>query len=120
MYKLAVIGSRDFDDYDLVQLYLNKYKGKIDLIVSGGARGADSLGKTWAIENDIPTKIFTPDWDKYGKSAGYKRNHQIIDYCDACIAFWDGQSKGTQHSFKLCDELGKPIKIIKYKELTPF
>lgn len=120
MYKLAVIGSRNFDDYDLLEMILDKFKDKITTIVSGGANGADSLGEKWANKNDISTKIYKPDWDKYGKRAGYLRNRDIISNCDACIAFWDGESKGTQHSFTLCEEMGKPLKVIKYKELTPF
>ncbi len=120
MYKLAIIGSRGFDCYGTLSIQLRDIKDKVSLVVSGGAKGADSLGEQWANENNIPTKIFKPDWDKYGKRAGYVRNKDIISECDACIAFWDGESKGTQHSFKLCEELNKPLKVIKYKELTPF
>ena len=115
--RVAIIGSRDFNDYELVQKTLNPVKEKITLIVSGGARGADSLGARYAKDNQIETSIFIPDWDKHGKSAGYIRNKDIVSNCDVVIAFWDGQSKGTQHSFKLAKELNKGIKIIKYNEL---
>ena len=68
--KIAIIGSRSFNDYELVAKTLLPYKSKITLLVSGGARGADSLGEKWADDNNIQTLIFPADWDKHGKKAG--------------------------------------------------
>lgn len=116
MVKVAIIGSRDFNDYNLLKSILEPVKSKIGLIISGGARGADCLGERYANENNIDTLIFIPDWSK-GKSAGYERNKQIVEASDIIIAFWDGTSKGTQHSFKLAEKYNKKIKIIKYNEL---
>jgi hypothetical protein len=114
--KLAVVGSRNFNDYELLKFKLDTIHSvkPISLIVSGGAAGADSLSEKWAKENNVPTKIFIPDWDRFGKSAGYKRNVQIVCECDSLIAFWDGESKGTQHSINLAKEKLKPTAIIKF------
>jgi hypothetical protein len=115
--KLAVVGSRGFNDYELLKSKLDKIHSvkPISVIVSGGAQGADSLGERWARENRIEILIFLPEWDKYGKSAGYKRNVQIIESADAVIAFWDGESKGTQHSINIAKEKNKPTAIIRYE-----
>jgi len=113
--KLAIIGSREFNDYNLLKKSLEHYKFKITKVVSGAARGADSLGEKWAIENKIETLIFPADWDKHGKAAGFIRNEDIIKNCDCCIAFWDGKSPGTKHSISLCEKLNKPYKIISYE-----
>ena len=102
--KLAIVGSRTFRNYDLLNEYLKPHASKISLIISGGAKGADYLAEIFAKENSIPIKIFVPDWDKYGKKAGYLRNVDIIKACDAVVAFWDGKSKGTEHDIKLADE----------------
>ena len=110
--RIAIIGSRGFSSYKLLSEVLEKYESNISLVVSGGARGADTVGENWAKRRDIPVKIFKPDWDRYGKSAGYVRNKEIISNCDGCIVFWDGESTGAQHSFKLCKELSKPLKVI--------
>jgi len=110
--KVAIIGSRTFDDYDLLQKSLEPYKSKITLVVSGAAKGADSLGEKWAINNNIKTLIFPADWNKYGKRAGFIRNEDIIKNCDGVIAFWDGKSKGTAHSLSLCEKNDKPYIII--------
>jgi len=112
--KLAIIGSLGFDNYDLLKSTLEQYKDKITEVVSGGTKGADSLGDRWANENDKNTNIFLPDWEKYGKRAGFVRNTDIVENSDAVIAFWDGESKGTQHSFGLCEKSNKPLKIIRY------
>ena len=113
--KLAIIGSRTFNNYGLLQETLEQYKSKITLVVSGAAKGADSLGERWAIKNNIKTLIFPADWEKYGKRAGFIRNEDIIKNCDAVIAFWDEISRGTAHSLSLCEKYNKPYKIITYK-----
>jgi len=107
--KLAVIGSRSFVDYDYMCGILKWFD--IHQIISGGAQGADLLAKQYAKENKILYKEFPPDWNKYGKSAGYIRNKQIIDAADEVAAFWDGISKGTKHSLDIAEENGKPVHI---------
>ena len=109
--KLAIIGSRTFNDYNFLVESLEPYKSKITLVVSGAAKGADSLGEKWAIENNIKTLIFPADWNRFGASSGFRRNVDIIKHCDCCVAFWDGVSKGTKHSISLCEQYDKPYKI---------
>lgn len=112
--RIAVIGSRGFNNYDLVCDELNPLLNDIELIVSGGAKGADTLGERWANENNIRTLIFKPDWNKWGKRAGFIRNTDIIANSDYVIAFWDGVSPGTLSSIKLSERSGTKIKIVKY------
>lgn len=117
--KLAIVGSRSFDNYgymqwklDFLRIEANKigihWNWKDVEIVSGGARGADSLAEEYADRHLLGLKIFTADWDDYGKSAGYKRNKEIVDYADIIIAFWNGESKGTKHTIDLANKAGKP------------
>lgn len=112
--KIAVIGSRNFSDQIQLENELNAIKNQIELIISGGAVGADTLAENWAKENNIPTLIIKPDWKTYGRAAGVVRNKQIIDSCDCCYAFWDGKSKGTVFSIKYCGKIFKSIKVIKF------
>ncbi len=81
------------------------------IIVSGGARGIDSLAEIEAKNLKIKTIIFKPDWDRYGKKAGFLRNILIINEADKVIAFWDGASKGTKHSIDLAIKQDKPLDI---------
>lgn len=122
-FYCLVVGSRDFDDYEIMCTILDKIlAGKVNVcIVSGGARGADSLAEIYAKKHGYEFKEFKADWDLYGKSAGYKRNEEMHKYIsnprnrDRCVvAFWDGQSRGTQHNFELCSMYDNPLVIYNY------
>lgn len=106
---LGVVGTRTFNNYQYMQTILNRYNVK--KIVSGGAQGADKLAELYASENDIPLKIFLPDWNTFGKSAGYKRNVKIVDASDEIVAFWDNKSKGTRLTINIAKEKNKPVHV---------
>jgi hypothetical protein len=109
--KIAVIGSRDFDNLCLLEEILSEYTEQITCLVSGGCRGADKLAEDWDRKRNIPVLIFEPNWKEYGRSAGVIRNREIIENCDLCIAFWDGKSKGTANGIQLCRKKNKPCKV---------
>jgi hypothetical protein len=114
--KLAIVGSRTFNDYELLEKsILDKFDLKnIDLIVSGGAVGADKLGEKFAEKHSIEPLILKPDWNKYGKRAGYERNKDIIKNCDTVIAFWNGESPGTKHSIDIAKASKKEVIIVNF------
>ena len=116
MFKIIIAGSRSFDDYTLLEQRLDCYLAhKTDIeIVSGTASGADKLGERYAISHNIPIKRFPADWNTFGRSAGYRRNKQMAEYADACVVFWDGTSRGTQHMINLANEAGIALRIVKY------
>jgi uncharacterized protein (DUF1778 family) len=116
--KAIIAGTRDFSDYDLLSKVCDFMfsKAKTVEIVSGGARGADSLGERYAQEHGYDCKRFPADWEKYGKGAGYKRNTEMSNYADCLIAFWDGESRGTQHMINLARKKGLQIKVVKYNK----
>jgi len=114
--KIAVVGSRGFSDNKYFFMLLDRLISHYPSVefVSGGAVGADLLCRDYAGINNLKITEFLPDWEKYGKSAGYRRNKEIIDFCDICIAFWDGKSKGTKHSIGLAKKAGKKCYIVNY------
>lgn len=103
--KVAIIGSRTFTDYDRLEKICNSLD--ITEVISGGAIGADYLGKYYANEYNIKYTEFPADWDKHGKKAGYLRNIDIVNAADIVLAFWDGKSKGTKHSIDLARKQNK-------------
>lgn len=118
---ILVVGSRTFDDYDMLKKTLDRLLNSVENIeiVSGGARGADSLAERYAKEKGFSLKVFYANWNKYGKSAGYRRNAEMHQYISMyperiCVAFWDGKSKGTAHNFELAKRYNTNIEIIKY------
>ncbi len=102
--KVIVAGSRSINDYEFVKKTIQESGFKITEIVSGRAKGVDRLGEVYAKENNIPVKQFIVDWDKYGRSAGIKRNIEMGNYSDALIAIWDCKSKGTKHMIQYADK----------------
>lgn len=114
--KLAVVGSRSFNNYDALSKELDyiRTRQNITALVSGGAKGADVLAERYAKENNIEVLVIKPDWDKHGNKAGFIRNVEIWDNSDFGIAFWDGESKGTQHSFDIAKKQNKYCKLFKY------
>lgn len=113
--KVIVAGSRSFDNYDLMKMKLDYYFSNFTpTIICGEARGADTLGKKYAIENKINILSFPADWNKDGKKAGYLRNERMAKEADYLIAFWDGKSKGTQHMIETMRKMGKPVRIVKF------
>ena len=115
MFKVIVAGSRDFNNYEVLKARLDTILNKKAeiVIVSGGARGADSLGERYALERNLPCKIFPANWELHGKSTGYKRNAEMAEYADALVAFWDGESKGTGHMIDLAEKKRIQIRVVK-------
>lgn len=112
--NIAVIGSRTFNQEGRVDHALSKIFKPGDRLISGGARGADSLAETWCGNRGFQCVIIRPNWKKYGRSAGFKRNHQIIDQAEFVVAFWDGNSKGTKHSIDLAKGKGIKVMIVRF------
>lgn len=106
MDKVAVVGGRDFKDRPYLFFVLDKYHEKhgISHIVSGGAKGADSLAELYAKDRCIPYTVYPADWDTHGKQAGFIRNSQIANDCDVLIAFPTKESVGTWHTVELAEK----------------
>lgn len=114
--NIAIIGSRSFHNYELVKSTVNDYVHqntiKIHCIVSGGAKGADTLAQKFALEYQLDMIVYKPDWKRFGKRAGFIRNTEIIENSDVVIAFWDGSSNGTKDSITKAKQKNKIVIVI--------
>lgn len=110
--KVAVIGGRDFNDYEKLKSTLELLP--ITLIISGGADGADKLSERYAKEKGIPTQIYLPEWDLFGKKAGFIRNTTIVENSELVVAFWNQKSRGTKDSIGKAHKLKINILIVYY------
>ena len=106
--KIAIAGSRTIDNID-ISLYIPK---NATLIISGGAKGIDTLAEEYADKQRISKLILRPRYDLYRKNAPLKRNNEIVDMCDKIIVFWDGKSKGTKHTIDYARKNNKEIEIV--------
>ncbi len=112
--KVIIAGDREFTDYFKLCNWMTAISRMwlISEVVSGEARGADTMGERWAEEYDIPVKAFPADWERYGNTAGPLRNAQMGDYGNALVAFVAPDSKGTVNMMKIMRDFGKPSIVI--------
>lgn len=121
--KVLVFGSRTLMEVPNVLTYTHDVLDKCPLIrnhdydlgpievIDGMAKGADTLGNSWARVNNHKTKRFPADWKAHGKRAGYVRNREMANYLRAndpthnfAIGFVDKplpESKGTHMMYEL-------------------
>ena len=118
--NLIIAGSRDFQDYKGLSRVLKELKvlnQKELTIISGGARGADSIGEQWATDHDIPLIIMPARWDLYGKSAGYRRNVEMAKQATHLVACWNGHSRGTRHMLDIAKDRGLKVYTYLYNSI---
>lgn len=92
-FTMLVCGGRDYSDADKLFAILDSVVDKKGLwepafpgivtqellVVSGGARGADSLAHDWAEARGARINEYLPNWNKYGLRAGVLRNQEMLD-----------------------------------------
>ncbi len=122
-YSIIIAGSRTFTDYLLLKKFLDEFIVGIDAltIISGTAKGADSMGERYATENGIPILRCPADWKRYRRGAGAKRNEDMARLAikneshGVLFAFWDGVSGGTKQMITIAKQYGLEIHIIDFK-----
>ena len=123
--RIIVCGGVHFNDYEdfinkmdpLVASYENV------TLISGHAKGADTLAEKYASEKGIPIKVFPAEWTKYGKAAGPIRNRAMLDYAKeqnpVVVAFWNGESRGTGNMIKQAKKAGVECYIFLHEPNNP-
>lgn len=118
--KICIAGGRDFDDYDVLAKVVDHVIEEIPppiIIISGKAKGADTLGERYAKEHGFDVLLFPADWKQHGKGAGPIRNAKMAEEADMLIAFWDGSSRGTRNMIGQMQKRGKPYNVFDYNGL---
>ena len=133
--RIIIAGGRYFNDYQLLKDSCNHILseainiGAEIIIVSGKAKGADSLGERYAKKNNFKVEEYPALWQDfsepcsrrtrhdgsaYNALAGMKRNKEMAKVSDALIAFWDGKSTGTKNMIDLAKEFNLQSRVINY------
>ena len=114
MFRVIIAGSRNFSDFAFLQKKMDfLLQNVIDQveILCGEARGADALGKKYALQKGYSCASFPADWKKYGRAAGPMRNRDMAKNADACVCFWDGKSKGTENMIDEARKAGLCLRV---------
>jgi len=77
--RILIAGGRDFSDYDMIYNELRDYSEGVKTVISGGARGADTLGERWAFDHKAEVEEYPALWEEYGRAAGPIRNQVMLD-----------------------------------------
>ena len=97
--RVLVCGGRSFDDYVLLNEVLARLDGGeyvIDMIIHGGAMGADFLAGCWAREHGREEVVCPANWEHLGKRAGIVRNNTMLKLRpDLVVAFPGGKGTGS-------------------------
>ena len=110
--KVIVAGSRTATWAHVIEaMRTAEFVKEITCVISGGARGADSHGEEVARRKGWEILRFPAQWDKFGKSAGYRRNEEMAEHADALIATWDGLSPGTRHMIETARKKGLRLHV---------
>jgi predicted Rossmann-fold nucleotide-binding protein len=86
---MIIAGGREYQLSTLDYLYLDNLP-KPDVVICGGATGADTCGAAWATERGIPVEYFLPEWGTHGRAAGHIRNYDMAQTATAVVLFPGG------------------------------
>lgn len=106
--RVLVCGDRNWKDLACILNVLKTVKP--DVVIEGGARGADSLARLAAESLNIPVEEYLANWEEYGRAAGPLRNQEMLDKGkpDKVVAFHNDieKSKGTKNMINLAKRKG--------------
>lgn len=106
--KLLIAGSRGITSFDLSE-YITE---DVDTILTGGAKGIDTIAEEYADSHGIKKTIIKPQYDRYGKGAPMVRNKELVNLCDKALIIWDGVSKGTKFTADFAKKMNKEVTVI--------
>lgn len=114
--RVLVTGSREWSDPNAARKMIadRLFDLPVDsVVVHGAARGADRFAHQEAQKLGLLVEPHPADWERYGKSAGFRRNAEMVSLgADICLAFWNGKSNGTKHTIELAEKAGIPVEVI--------
>ena len=118
MHQVIIAGDRDYLDKENIRHHMLALWNEIGpyAVISGNARGVDTVSGNLAADARIPISDYPADWDKYGKSAGPVRNRQMLNHpATHLLAFLSEGSRGTLNMVNQADEAGIHVTIVEIK-----
>lgn len=116
-YKVLVCGGRDYDDEAKIYHVLDAYLARIGpdmLVINGGATGADTIAREWAVDRQVDHLTLYAKWQLFGKSAGPIRNRRMARRKPRLVlAFHPNidESKGTRDMIGVAEKLKIKTKV---------
>lgn len=109
--KILVCGGRDYNDKEFLFYALDRINP--DIVVHGGAKGADSLAGEWCKTRNKEERVYHAKWNLHGKAAGPLRNREMLkeelDGLSGVVAFPGG--KGTRDMVQISKKVLPPKSV---------
>lgn len=120
--RIAVVGSREFGNYEQLKYEVeSRRNADEDWVVSGGAKGADSMAQRLTKETGGAILIHYPKWHRengvFVRGAGFDRNKKIVESSDLVLAFYQKgrfREGGTLNTATWAEKLG--VELIEFEE----
>jgi hypothetical protein len=104
---ILVTGGREFGDELRVHEALHA-QFPIDILIEGGARGADRLARYWAIRNGVHYATVPALWDIFENAAGPMRNSAMLLLRPTKLVAFPG-GRGTADMVSKAKKAGVPV-----------
>jgi hypothetical protein len=110
--RVLVCGGRDYEDYATAYAVLDEIQPRMIRLMSGGATGADTIARHWAISRGVLFDVYEAEWKLYGRSAGPRRNQRMLDEGkpNLIVAFPGG--RGTADMLSRARAAGVPVEVV--------
>lgn len=112
--KVLITGDKIIVKYDIIKDIIDNSKINISELVSDGIKGICTLAENYAVQKNINIKRMKPNYS-HGISCIEINRMKMLDYSDAIIAIWDGESKGTKDMIEYATKKGLSLHIYKVK-----
>ncbi|RVT89267.1 DUF2493 domain-containing protein [Rhodovarius crocodyli] len=110
--RVLVCGGRDYADRQRVFEVLDEYRDRAEVLIDGGAEGADMLAEQWAMSRDVPMLTFRADWQRHGRAAGPIRNGQMLAQGKPTLVIAFPGGRGTADMVRQARTAGVPVREI--------
>lgn len=112
MYRILFTGSRTWTDFELVERHILELASEqTDPICIHGhcPSGLDRFVDMICAQYNIPVERHPAEWNKYGRSAGQKRNAEMVKLgADECVAYIKDASPGATKCSEMAEKAGIP------------
>ena len=121
--RVLVCGGREYTNRKYIYTFLDAQhlEYNFDILVEGDAIGVDRIAGDWAGSRGVDLIKCPANWNKYGDSAGPRRNKFMLDLFQPNIVIAFDGGTGTNDMIKRTINIrGESILFIDAKEGTGF
>jgi NAD(P)-dependent dehydrogenase (short-subunit alcohol dehydrogenase family) len=115
---VLLCGSCDSTDEDAVRAQLERAVARFgaERLVLIAVRAAPTARLRGVREPGLAVEVYPARWDRHGRSAGYRRNVQMLDrladFPHRYVIVFSIASRGTQHTIDQARQRGIPVRVV--------